>query len=133
MPHHQARIRFALDNRTWRRLQGQECGVPAAGMGNLSEAEATEVWASRLQSAVNILALKFHMIYGGPCNPKCCHVAPSSFGIAPSRVQPNLTLLNGRLHELVESKHLRSAGEPRAVYVLGGNAVRCHGLVTTAR
>ena len=34
--------------------------------GSLSDEEATQVWADRLQSAVNVLALKFHAIYGPP-------------------------------------------------------------------
>lgn len=66
MPHHQARIRFALDDATWKRLRGQHKTLPQEKQGSLSEEEATRIWADRLQSAVNVLALKFHAIYGPP-------------------------------------------------------------------
>jgi hypothetical protein len=83
----QARIRFALDDITWKRLREEHVpDIPNEALAHLSEDAAITVWRTRLQAAVNSLALKFHNIYG----------------------------------------------EPRAVYVLGGNAVRCHGLVTTA-
>eukprot|EP00397_Hematodinium_sp_SG-2012_P021360 GEMP01022059.1.p1 GENE.GEMP01022059.1~~GEMP01022059.1.p1 ORF type:complete len:516 (+),score=89.39 GEMP01022059.1:155-1702(+) len=66
IPHGQARIRFALDNATWLRLLGKHPSLPPECQGHLSEEDATNVWAERLQSAVNALAQKFHMIYGPP-------------------------------------------------------------------
>ena len=87
IPHHQARIRFALDDATWRRLRGCADGLPDELQAHLSEEDATAVWVSRLQAAVNALAERFHSIYG----------------------------------------------PPQEVHVLGGNASRCHGRVTSAR
>jgi len=87
IPHHQARIRFALDDATWQRLRGCCEALPAELQFELSEEEATAVWSHRLQSAVDALAERFHSVYG----------------------------------------------PPEAVYVLGGNAARCHGMVSTAR
>ena len=66
IPHHQARIRFALDDATWQRLRGCCEGLPADLQASLSEEEATRVWCQRLQSAVNALAERFHSIYGPP-------------------------------------------------------------------
>lgn len=83
IPHHQARIRFALDRRTWERLLGRDPLVPTELQGHLSEADATRVWCERLRSALAALALKFHSVYG----------------------------------------------PPEMIYVLGGNATRCHGHV----
>lgn len=85
IPHHQARIRFALDGGTWDRLMGRSDLVPAHLQGGLSEEEATAVWCARLEAALAALALKFHGVYG----------------------------------------------PPDVVYVLGGNATRCHGRVTS--
>lgn len=83
IPHHQARIRFALDNATWERLRGRSKDVPAAVQGHLDEEAATEVWCTRLRAALSALVLKFHSVYG----------------------------------------------PPEVVYVLGGNATRCHGKI----
>ena len=66
IPHPKARIRFALDANTWKRLRGQLPGFPQNLQGNLSEEEASEVWSKRVQAAVDALALKFHQIYGRP-------------------------------------------------------------------
>ena len=66
IPHHQARIRFALDDATWQRLRGCCDALPAELQFELTEAQATEVWSRRLQSAVNALAERFHSIYGPP-------------------------------------------------------------------
>eukprot|EP00301_Raphidiophrys_heterophryoidea_P025826 c8756_g1_i1.p1 GENE.c8756_g1_i1~~c8756_g1_i1.p1 ORF type:complete len:360 (+),score=54.26 c8756_g1_i1:397-1476(+) len=66
IPHRQARIRFALDNETWLRLRGQSKVVPQDAQSFLSEEDATKVWASRLQAAVNALSQKFHSVYGPP-------------------------------------------------------------------
>ncbi|EER12672.1 hypothetical protein Pmar_PMAR002480 [Perkinsus marinus ATCC 50983] len=66
IPHHQARIRFALDMLTWKRLRGKHPDLPKEMQGNLSEAEATKVWCSRVQSMVNVMAQRFHGVYGPP-------------------------------------------------------------------
>lgn len=66
IPHHQARIRFALDDATWQRLRGSCKTLPESLQAHLSEAEATEVWCRRLQTAVNALAERFHSVYGPP-------------------------------------------------------------------
>jgi hypothetical protein len=66
IPHHQARIRFALDSATWERLMGRSTVVPAELQGGLSEEEATTVWCERLEDALSALALKFHSVYGPP-------------------------------------------------------------------
>ncbi|KAF4695701.1 hypothetical protein FOZ60_003714 [Perkinsus olseni] len=66
IPHHQARIRFALDTLTWKRLRGKHPDLPKEMQGNLSEAEATKVWCSRVQSMVNVMAQRFHGVYGPP-------------------------------------------------------------------
>ncbi|CAD7940822.1 unnamed protein product [Amoebophrya sp. A120] len=66
MPHKQARIRFALDNRTWLRLQGKEPTLPAHHQGSLSVEEATVIWVERLKGALRALAQKFHSFYGPP-------------------------------------------------------------------
>jgi hypothetical protein len=87
IPHHQARIRFALDDATWQRLRGTCSGLPDELQAGLSEEAATEVWASRLRGAVSALAERFHSIYG----------------------------------------------PPQEVHVLGGNATRCHRLVTSCK
>ena len=119
IPHHQSRIRFALDDATWQRLRGTCTHLPAATQAqrdhpfvptthppthppthlpttrtrlyapisctctrlprrrltyiwltyiytqaHLSEAEATEVWCARLQTAVDALAERFHSVCG---------------------------------------------------------------------
>ena len=64
IPHHQSRIRFALDDATWQRLRGTCAHLPASKQAHLSEAEATEVWSARLQTAVDALAERFHSVYG---------------------------------------------------------------------
>ena len=87
IPHHQARIRFALDDATWQRLRGCCEGLPDELQAGLSEGEATAVWASRLRTAVSALAERFHSIYG----------------------------------------------PPQEVHVLGGNATRCHAIVTKCK
>ncbi|KAJ1623453.1 hypothetical protein T492DRAFT_599569 [Pavlovales sp. CCMP2436] len=66
IPHHQARIRFALDNGTWQRLLGRSPLVPPHLQGGISEEEAEAVWCARLRSALSALALKFHSVYGPP-------------------------------------------------------------------
>ena len=66
IPHKKARIRFAIDANTWKRLQGKLEDFPLELQGNLSEADATKVWAARVQSAVDALALRYHQIYGKP-------------------------------------------------------------------
>ena len=66
IPHHQARIRFALDNATWQRLRGCSASLPQELQAHLSEAEATDVWCERLQTAVDALAERFHSVYGPP-------------------------------------------------------------------
>ena len=85
IPHHQARIRFALDDATWRRLRGCCDGLPAEMQAHLDEEAATDVWCRRLQASITVLCERFHSIYG----------------------------------------------PPQEVHVLGGNAPRCHGRVTT--
>jgi len=86
IPHKQARIRFAVDSNTWKRLRGEHPELPKDMQASLSEEQAAAVWTKRVQAAVNVLAAKFHAVYGAP----------------------------------------------EAVYVLGGNSVRCHGHVTSA-
>lgn len=66
IPHKKARIRFAIDAGTWKRLQGKLEDFPKELQGQLSEAEATRVWTARVQSAVDALSLRFHQIYGKP-------------------------------------------------------------------
>ena len=66
IPHHQARIRFALDDATWQRLRGTCDDLPDELQAHLSEEAATEVWCRRLQSALGVLAERFHSIYGPP-------------------------------------------------------------------
>ena len=66
IPHHQARIRFALDDATWRRLRGCCEELPEEMQAHLTEAEATRVWCRRLQAALGVLAERFHSIYGPP-------------------------------------------------------------------
>lgn len=66
IPHPKARIRFALDSSTWKRLCGKLNDFPQHLQGNLDEAAATEVWATRAQAAVDALALRFHQVYGPP-------------------------------------------------------------------
>ena len=66
IPHHQARIRFALDDATWHRLNGHCDTLPSNLQANLTPAEATAVWSRRLQAAVDALAERFHSIYGPP-------------------------------------------------------------------
>ena len=66
IPHHQARIRFALDDATWRRLRGTCDNLPDNLQAHLPEAEATDVWCRRLQAAVDALAERFHTVYGPP-------------------------------------------------------------------
>ena len=86
IPHHQARIRFALDDCTWQRLRGCCKELPDELQFALSDTEASIVWSRRLQSAVDALAERFHSVYG----------------------------------------------PPEHVHVLGGNAIRCHGVVANA-
>ena len=66
IPHPKARIRFALDAATWKRLRGKLSDFPQELQGNLNEEDATKVWAARVQSAVDALALRFHQVYGRP-------------------------------------------------------------------
>jgi hypothetical protein len=66
IPHKKARIRFAIDAGTWKRLQGKLEDFPKELQGNLSEADATKVWTARVQSAVDALALRYHQVYGKP-------------------------------------------------------------------
>jgi len=80
IPHHQARIRFALDDVTWQRLRGCCDTLPAELQAHLNDAEAAKVWSGRLQSAVDALAERFHSVYGPPehiyvlgGNATCCH------------------------------------------------------------
>lgn len=66
IPHEKARIRFAIDASTWKRLRGRLDWLPSNLQGNLSKEDAREVWAKRVQTAVNALCLRFHHIYGKP-------------------------------------------------------------------
>lgn len=66
MPHKQARIRFALDNNTWLRLQGLHKTLPNKFQGKLSKEEATKIWLSRVKSSLKALVKKFHLQYGPP-------------------------------------------------------------------
>ena len=66
IPHHQARIRFALDDATWRRLRGCCEDLPEEMQAHLSEEDATRVWCRRLQAALGVLTERFHSIYGPP-------------------------------------------------------------------
>ena len=66
IPHHQARIRFALDGATWDRLRGCASDLPDNLQANLDEEAATQVWCQRLQGALDVLAERFHSIYGPP-------------------------------------------------------------------
>ena len=62
----QARIRFALDNQTWLRLQGLHKTLPAKYQGSLTPEQATEVWLQRLKNSLKALCVKFHLQYGPP-------------------------------------------------------------------
>mmetsp|Transcript_14856 Transcript_14856/g.47701 ORF Transcript_14856/g.47701 Transcript_14856/m.47701 type:complete len:423 (-) Transcript_14856:60-1328(-) len=66
IPHHQARIRFALDVLTWERLHGACAELPPHTQPSLSAEAAAKVWAARLQRAVDALAERFHSVYGPP-------------------------------------------------------------------
>jgi len=66
IPHHQARIRFALDVLTWERLQGRCPDLPPETQPSLTHDEVCQVWAGRLQRAVDALAERFHSVYGPP-------------------------------------------------------------------
>jgi hypothetical protein len=66
IPHEKARIRFAIDGSTWKRLRGRLDWLSSDLQGNLSKEEARVVWSQRVQSAVNALCLRFHLIYGKP-------------------------------------------------------------------
>lgn len=99
IPHHQARIRFALDDATWQRLRGCCEGLPTELQAHLSEEEATKVWCRRLQAAVDSLAERFHSIYGPPQevhvlggNACRCHGRVS----AARYVVPDTTYTEGR-------------------------------------
>lgn len=101
IPHHQSRIRFALDDATWQRLLGNCADLPADLQAHLSVEEATKVWARRLQVAVNALAERFHSIYGPPQQvhvlggnaTRCCRVVTTARYLIPDAT-------NGLVHEV---------------------------------
>jgi hypothetical protein len=66
IPHEKARIRFAIDRATWKRLRGRLDWIPANVQGNLSKADARAVFSERVQTSLNALALRFHQVYGRP-------------------------------------------------------------------
>jgi hypothetical protein len=66
IPHAKARIRFAIDAATWKRLRGRLDWLAPTLQGNLGKDEARAVWSARVQAAVNALCLRFHQIYGKP-------------------------------------------------------------------
>lgn len=125
MPHGQARIRFALDNTTWLRLCGKCPDLPRECQGNLSEEDATCVWAERFQSAVNALAQKFHMIYGPP---DCIYV----LGGNSMRLSGRVTAAGYEVPDVT-----RSQTHTVAVSILGEDAeqqnVHMNGLITSTR
>jgi hypothetical protein len=66
IPHPKARIRFAIDASTWKRLRGRLDWLSRHLQGNLSKEDARAVWSARVQSAVNAICLKCHHVYGKP-------------------------------------------------------------------
>lgn len=66
IPHEKARIRFAVDGDTWKRLRGKLDWLARDLQGNLCKEDATSVWCNRVQSTVDALCLKFHQLYGRP-------------------------------------------------------------------
>jgi hypothetical protein len=66
IPHEKARIRFAVDRDTWKRLRGKLDWLDRSLQGNLDKVSATVVWNDRVQSTVDALALRFHQLYGKP-------------------------------------------------------------------
>jgi hypothetical protein len=66
IPHAKARIRFAIDSLTWKRLRGRLDWIDHSLQGNLPKPEAASVWSGRVQEAVNALAARFHQVYGRP-------------------------------------------------------------------
>ena len=66
IPHEKARIRFAIDRATWKRLRGRLEWIPPHVQGNLSKTEARGVFSERVQASLNALVLRFHQVYGRP-------------------------------------------------------------------
>lgn len=66
IPHEKARIRFAIDRATWKRLRGRLDWIPIHVQGNLPKTEARTVFSDRVQASLNALALRFHQVYGRP-------------------------------------------------------------------
>jgi hypothetical protein len=66
IPHSKARIRFAIDSLTWKRLRGRLDWLSRDLQGHLSKEEARDVWSGRVQASVDALCLKFHQVYGKP-------------------------------------------------------------------
>jgi hypothetical protein len=66
IPHEKARIRFAIDRATWKRLRGRLDWIPTHVQGNLSKTEARGVFSERVQASLNALVLRFHQVYGRP-------------------------------------------------------------------
>ena len=102
----QARIRFALDDATWRRLRGCHEGLPAALQANLSEAEATDVWCSRLQAAVDALAERFHTVYGPP---QQIHVLGGNAGRCHGRVTHAQYMTPDSVHEIRHTSSIHTS------------------------
>ena len=86
VPHHQSRIRFALDDATWRRIRGLSPPPAAAAARHpppLDAEAAAAVWSARLQAAVDALARTFHAVYGPP---EAVHVLGGNASVCHGRV-----------------------------------------------
>ena len=131
----------ALDDGTWRRLRGTNSDLPPELQPNLSEEEATDVWAARLQAAVDVLAERFHSVYGAAEEVRARRRPRRAVRWLSSRVaratvrtawRARGSLLAGAWLPHVAVLSLWRCAPPQ-VHVLGGNAARCRDRVTAAQ